>query len=64
MSSDAFYVARAEIRKIEGVHRRGTLETGTEIDFGVHGAIKQHYRLEGAPDLPLPVDYIAAAVGS
>jgi hypothetical protein len=62
--TDPFYVARAEIAKIEGVHRRATLETGTEVDFGVHGAIKAHYQLDSAPDLPLPVDYIAAAVGT
>lgn len=62
--SEPFYVARAEVYKVAGVHRRARLETGTEVDFGVHGPIKRHYRLEGAPDLPLPVDYIAAAVGS
>lgn len=62
--SDPFYVAHSRVRRIEGVHRRARLETGAEVDFGVHGPIKQHYRLEGAPDLPLPVDYIAAAVGS
>jgi hypothetical protein len=28
--------------------------------MGVHGAIKEHYRLD-AKDLPLPVDYIVAA---
>ncbi len=62
--SEPFYVTRARIHKVAGVHRRARLETGTEVDFGVHGAVKRHYRLEGAPDLPLPVDYIAAAVGS
>ena len=62
--TDAFYVARADIAKIEGVHRRARLETGTEVEFGVHGAIKQHFKLDDAPDLPLPVDYIAAAVGT
>ncbi len=62
--TDPFYVARAEIAKVEGVQRRATLETGMEVDFGVHGAIKAHYRLDDAPDLPLPVDYIAAAVGT
>lgn len=62
--SEPFYVAQAHIHRVKGVHRRAELETGTEVDFGVHGAIKRHYKLEGAPDLPLPVDYIAAAVGS
>ena len=62
--SDSFYTARSRISKVEGVHRRATLETGHEVDFGVHGAIKSHYRLDDAPDLPLPVDYVAAAVGT
>ena len=62
--SEPFYVARASVHKIDGVHRRAVLETGTEIDFGVHGAIKRHYRLDDAADLPLPVDCVAAAVGT
>lgn len=62
--TEPFYVARSRIAKVAGVHRRATLDTGHEIDFGVHGAIKQHYRLDDAPDLPLPVDYVAAAVGT
>lgn len=62
--SEPFYVARARIDKVRGVHRRAHLETGTAVDFGVHGAIKRHFKLESAPDLPLPVDYIAAAVGT
>jgi len=62
--TEPFYVARADVAKIEGVHRRATLETGFEVDFGVHGAIKKHYGLDDAPDLPLPVDYVAAAVGT
>jgi len=62
--SDPFYIARSRISKIAGVHRQATLETGHAVDFGVHGAIKSHYRLDDAPDLPLPVDYVAAAVGT
>lgn len=62
--SEPFYVATAHIDKVEGVHRRARLETGVTVDFGVHGAIKRHFKLDDAPDLPLPVDYIAAAVGT
>ena len=62
--SEPFYVARAEISKVEGLHRRARLEVGPVLDFGVHGAIKEHYRLETATDLPLPVDYIVAAAGT
>lgn len=59
--NEPFYVSRSSVRKIEGVHRRATLEDGTTFDFGVHGTIKQHYRLHDERDLPLPVDYIVAA---
>lgn len=58
--TDPFYVARARVSKVEGVHRRATLSDGTEFDMGVHGAVKEHYRID-AKDLPLPVDYIVAA---
>lgn len=61
--SEAFYTAQAQVRKIEGVHRRARLGDGTLVDFGVHGAVKKHFGLEDAKDLPLPVDYIVAATG-
>lgn len=63
--SDVFYESRADVRKIEGVHRRADLTgVGVTFDVGVHGAIKAHYRLTNARDLPLPVDYIVAATGT
>lgn len=62
--SEPFYVATAEVTKVAGTHRRARLQTGEIVDFGVHGVIKSHYLLDDAADLPLPVDYIAAAVGT
>ncbi len=59
--SDALYTARSTVVKVDGLHRRATLEDGTALDFGVHGPIKTHYGLDSAPDLPLPVDYLVAA---
>ena len=60
--SDAFYTARASIRKVEGVRRKATLEAGgTEVDFGVHGPIKDLFKLDQEPNTPLPVDYLVAA---
>jgi hypothetical protein len=56
------YTARATVRKIEGVHREAEIATGVRFEMGVHGVIKDHYRLEGK-NLPLPVDYIVAATG-
>lgn len=59
-----FYQSKAHIEKIEGAHRRVTLETGDTFDTGVHGAIKAHYKLLDEKDLPLPVDYIVGATGA
>ena len=61
--AETLYVARAEVRKVRGLHRRARLATGHEVDFGVHGPIKEFYRLAGE-DLPLPVDYLVAATGA
>lgn len=58
--SGPFYVSRAQVVRIEGLHRRASIAADTEFDMGVHGPIKEHYRLD-AKDLPLPVDYIVAA---
>lgn len=62
--TESFYTARAEIRKVESVHRTVTLATGDSFDVGVHGAIKTHYRLDREPDRPLPVDYLVGAAGA
>jgi len=59
--SEPFYVARATVWKVEGLHRRASLEDGTTLDFGVHGPVKAHYGLDSQPNLPLPVDYLVAA---
>lgn len=61
--SEPLYVSRCEVRKIEGSHRRARLEDGTELDFGVHGAVKRYFKLDDQKDLPLPVDYVVAATG-
>jgi hypothetical protein len=54
------YESRVSVEKVRGTHRRATLPTGQTIDFGVHGPIAAHFRLEPQP-IPLPVDYIVAA---
>ena len=61
--SEAFYTAVATVEKVDGVHRRASIAVGPPVEFGVHGPIKEHYRLHDTPDLPLPVDYIVAATG-
>ncbi len=61
--SDPVYIAKATVEKVKGVHRRAHLESGVEVEYGVHGPIKKHYKLDSEPDLPLPVDYVVAAAG-
>jgi uncharacterized OsmC-like protein len=60
--SEPIYIARATVEKIDSTHRRARLPLGTTLEFGVHGPIKSHYRLEH-PDRPLPIDYVVAATG-
>lgn len=63
--SDAFYTTEAEIEKVAGVHRRVRLPSSDAVfEVGVHGAIKQHYKLTDEPDRPLPVDYMVGAAGA
>jgi hypothetical protein len=59
--SEPLYVARSSVEKVAGTHRRARLETGELIEFGVHGPIRSHFRLDAERELPLPVDYIVAA---
>ena len=61
--SEPFLVTESRVEKVRGVERKGTLFDGTELPFGVHGAVKSYYKLEGYPDMPLPVDYIVASTG-
>lgn len=60
---EPLYVACATVSRLGSLHRRAHLALGATADMGVHGAIKDHYRLEPERELPLPVDYIAAATG-
>lgn len=61
--SEPLYIAKSEVTKTAD-SRVARLETGEHAEFGVHGAIKQHFKLNDMKDLPLPVDYIAAATGA
>jgi hypothetical protein len=61
--SEPLYVAHSTLIKVSGLHRRATLATGETFDIGVHGPIREHYKLNPHRELPLPVDYIVAATG-
>ena len=56
----SLYDSTVHVEKIQATHRRATLPTGQTIDFGVHGPIAAHFRLE-EQRMPLPVDYIVAS---
>lgn len=63
--SEPFYTSRSRIEKIASVHRKAHLEAGgVQAEFGVHGAIKKHFKLDDQPDLPLPVDFMVAAAAA
>lgn len=62
--TDSFYTVTTDIEKVAGVHRRISLPSGQRFDVGVHGSIKDHYRLHDEPDLPLPVDFLVGAAGA
>lgn len=61
--SNPVYVARAKVERLGSLHRRVHLVLGSTADMGVHGEIKDHYRLAPDRELPLPVDFIVAATG-
>jgi len=61
--SEPLYVARARVERLGSLHRRAHLALGATADMGVHGAIRDHYHLQPERELPLPVDFIAAATG-
>lgn len=61
--SDPLYVARASVERAGPLQRRATLALGTTAEMGVHGAVKELFRLSPPRELPLPVDYIVAATG-
>jgi len=62
--TDSVYTARSSVAKVAGVHRRATLADRWEVDFGVHGPVKQHFGLTDEPDLALPVDHLVAAAAA
>jgi hypothetical protein len=61
--AESFYVARATVERVGDLHRRATLALGRTAEFGVHGRVRELFRLSPAQELPLPVDYIVAAAG-
>ena len=61
--TEPLYRSQSRIDIVGGLHRRAHLALGFTAELGVHGPIRQFYRLEPERELPLPVDYIVAATG-
>ena len=61
--SDSVYISRSSIVQGGPLHRRAHLESGPEVEMGVHGPVMQMFKLSPERELPLPVDYIVAAAG-
>jgi hypothetical protein len=61
MMSDFAYVSKCRVEKVSSLHRRAHVAMDATCDFGVHGPIKDLFKLSPEKDLPLPVDYVVAA---
>ena len=63
MSTPA-YEAHIRIERIRGPHRYAYLPACPEpVDFGVHGAIAEHYGVEPDAEHATTLDYVMAATG-
>ena len=62
--SDVVYTANIRIERTKGPHRNAWLP-GHEgpVEFGVHGAIAEHYGVEPEREITTTIDYVMAATG-
>lgn len=61
--SDVVYRANIRIVRERGARRRAHLPAGVTVTFGVHGAIAEHYGVEGKEEDPTTLDHVMAATG-
>jgi hypothetical protein len=62
--SDTVYSADIRIDRIKGPYRRAYLPaTEGAVEFGVHGAIKEHYGANPDREIATTLDYVMAATG-
>ena len=64
--SDVVYTSEIRIERQQGPHRLAFLPAERQpVDFGVHGAIAEHYGV--SPDVSTPhattIDYVIASTG-
>jgi hypothetical protein len=62
--SDVVYTADIRIERVKGPYRHAFLPAHDgPVEFGVHGAIKEHYGVEGEQETTTTIDYMIAAAG-
>ena len=62
--ADVVYRANVRIERIKGPHRHAYLPADTgPVDFGVHGAVAEHYGAEPDVEFATTLDYVIAATG-
>lgn len=58
------YQADIKIERIKGPHRHAYLPAHSgPVEFGVHGAIAEHYGVEPDVERTTTIDYVIAATG-
>lgn len=63
-SGDIVYTADIRIERKKGPHRHAWLPAHDGVvEFGVHGAIKEHYGVEPEREITTTLDYVMAATG-
>jgi hypothetical protein len=62
--SDTVYTADIRIDRIKGPYRHAWLPAHEgPVEFGVHGAIKEHYGADPDREITTTLDYVMAATG-
>ena len=62
--SDTVYTADIRIDRIKGPYRHAWLPAHEgPVEFGVHGAIKEHYGADPDREITTTLDYVMASTG-
>lgn len=61
---DVVYTADIRIERIKGPYRHAWLPAHEgPVEFGVHGAVKEHYGVQPEREITTTLDYVMAATG-
>lgn len=62
--ANVVYRSHVRIDRIAGTHRHAWLPADTgPVDFGVHGAVAEHYGAKVDTEMATTLDYVIAATG-